>query len=117
MAEEEHVDQQPEQPKKYPQKRRTTSFGSEGRKEERQKGGIRGGRAVRDQHKDDPDFFKRLGQRGGQATSERFKGTDHYEESGRTGGEKTRDTLGSEHYSKIGRVGGRRSRPPKNRGS
>ncbi len=56
-----------------------------------------------------PEFFSRIGSKGGRTVRER-RGPEFYADIGRRGGQTTRDTLGVEHYERIGRMGGLRAR-------
>jgi general stress protein YciG len=52
-----------------------------------------------------PDFFARIGKKGGEAMKQGH-GAAYYAEIGRKGGESTRRTRGFDFYSRIGKVGG-----------
>ncbi len=49
------------------------------------------------------DFYRAIGQKGGQATFQR-KGSDHFSRLGQKGGTATRETHGFSHYSRIGKL-------------
>ncbi len=49
------------------------------------------------------DFYRAIGQKGGQATFQR-KGSDHFSRLGQKGGATTRETHGFSHYSRIGKI-------------
>lgn len=54
--------------------------------------------------RNNPNHFRELGKKGGDAHSARASHQD-YVESGRQGGEATKQKHGSEHYSRIGKKG------------
>lgn len=77
--------------------------------------GSKGGRANRDARLAvDPDYFKKIGSKGG-TTVKTERGAEFFREIGRAGGTTTRDTQGDGFYEKIGKLGG--DKVMRNRGS
>lgn len=68
-----------------------------------------GGDACRDKHKDDPDYYKRLGAKGGNTTKRR-KGREHFQRIGSIGGSRTAVEQGPGFYQKIGSKGGQETK-------
>lgn len=68
--------------------------------------GAKGGQALRDRRlAEDPDYFKKLGTKGGARVKE-VMGEGFFEEIGKKGGAKVREMFGREHFEEIGKKGG-----------
>jgi general stress protein YciG len=76
-----------------------------------QTAGRKGGVATKkNMTKDDPDYYKRLGRLGGEATKKRYAGTEHYAEIGEQGGKNNAVVHDKAHFEKIGALGGEKVR-------
>lgn len=71
--------------------------------------GKRGGASLKAKVKDNPDYFRELGRKGGKKTADTH-GKEYYSAMGKKGGEALRAQRGDEFYEEIGKVGGLESR-------
>lgn len=68
--------------------------------------GKRGGEATRDRH---PDHFKNIAPKGGRKNVDAHD-SEHFSDIGQRGGEKTRERYGSQFFREIGKKGGSQPR-------